>query len=94
MSAAEQASTVSVGLSERDLRILELERNWFKMPGSKEDAIREQLGMSSTAYYQALNALIDTEGALEHDALLVKRLRRLRAGRMRQRNARRLGFDD
>ncbi len=95
MSAAEQQSAPSTSdaLSERDLRILELERNWFKMAGSKEDAIREQLGMSSTTYYQALNALIDTEAALAHDALLVKRLRRLRAGRMRQRNARRLGFE-
>ena len=49
--------------------------------------------MSSTRYYQVLNALIDRPEALVHDPLLVRRLRRLRASRQRQRSARRLGFD-
>ena len=35
--------------------------------------------MSATRYYQVLNALIDTQEALEADPMLVKRLRRLRA---------------
>jgi hypothetical protein len=47
--------------------------------------------MSSTRYYQVLNALIDNPGALEHDPMLIKRLRRLRASRQRARSARRLG---
>ncbi|MBC9956247.1 DUF3263 domain-containing protein [Yimella sp. cx-51] len=95
MSAAQEAAApIGAQLSERDQRILELERDWFRAQGSKEDAIRERLGMSSTAYYQALNALIDNPVALKADPLLVKRLRRLRASRMRQRNARRFGFDN
>jgi hypothetical protein len=49
--------------------------------------------MSSTRYYQVLNALIDRPESLEHDPLLVRRLRRLRATRQRQRSARRLGFE-
>lgn len=49
--------------------------------------------MSTTAYYQALNALLDNPEALKADPLLVKRLRRLRTSRMRQRNARKFGFD-
>ena len=49
--------------------------------------------MSATRYYQVLNALIDREDALAFDPLLVKRLRRLRAGRQRSRSARRLGID-
>jgi hypothetical protein len=44
-------------------------------------------------YYQVLNALIDRPEALAADPLLVRRLRRLRASRQRQRQARRLGFD-
>ncbi|MBO1765974.1 MULTISPECIES: DUF3263 domain-containing protein [Allobranchiibius] len=80
-------------LSDRDRRILDFERTWWKLQGSKEQAIRETFDLSSTRYYQALNSLIDTPGALAYDAMLVKRLQRLRAGRMRQRTARRLGFD-
>ena len=49
--------------------------------------------MSSTRYYQVLNALIDHPGALEHDPMLIKRLRRLRASRQRARSARRLGLE-
>ena len=41
-------------------------------------------------YYQLLNALIDRPEALEHDPLLVKRLRRLREQRQRTRSASRL----
>ena len=80
-------------LSDRDRRILEFERQWWKYAGAKEQAIRDLFGMSSTRYYQVLNALIDRPGALEFDPLLVKRLRRLRASRQRARAARRLGFE-
>lgn len=81
------------GLSERDRGILEFERQWWKFAGAKEAAVREKFDMSSTRYYQVLNALIDRPEALEYDPLLVRRLRRLRAARQRQRSARRLGFE-
>lgn len=80
-------------LSERDQRILDLERRWWKYAGKKEQAIREHFDMSATRYYQVLNALIDKQEALEADPLLVRRLRRIRAQRQRQRSARRLGVD-
>lgn len=80
-------------LSERDREILEFERHWWKYAGAKETAVREKFDMSSTRYYQVLNALIDRPEALESDPLLVRRLRRLRAARQRQRSARRLGFE-
>ncbi|MFT3872897.1 MAG: DUF3263 domain-containing protein [Nocardioides sp.] len=80
-------------LSDRDLEILEFERQWWKYAGAKESAVREKFDMSSTRYYQVLNALIDKPEALEADPLLVRRLRRLRATRQRQRSARRLGFE-
>jgi len=80
-------------LSERDRDILEFERQWWKYAGAKETAVRDKFDMSSTRYYQVLNALIDKPEALEADPLLVRRLRRLRASRQRQRSARRLGFE-
>ena len=89
---AEQQETAA-GLSRRDREILEFERHWWKYAGAKEQAVRENFDMSSTRYYQVLNALIDRPEALEADPLLVRRLRRLRASRQRQRSARRLGFD-
>lgn len=80
-------------LSEREQQILALERQWWKYAGAKEQAIRELFDLSATHYYQILNALIDTEAALAHDPMLVKRLRRLRTSRQRARTARRLGSD-
>ena len=81
------------GLSERDLKVLEFERHWWKYDGSKEQAIKELFGMSSTRYYQVLNGLLDDPRALATDPLLVKRLRRLRAQRQPSRSARRFGVD-
>jgi hypothetical protein len=80
------------GLAGRELDILAFERQWWKYAGAKEQAIREQFGMSSTRYYQLLSQLIDRPEALEHDPMLVKRLRRQRSQRQRQRAARRFGI--
>ncbi|WP_018657374.1 DUF3263 domain-containing protein [Actinomadura flavalba] len=79
-------------LSERDRAILAFERRWWQYAGAKEQAIRELFDMSATRYYQLLNLLIDRPEALEHDPMLVKRLRRTRQERRRQRAARRLGI--
>ncbi|MCY0906115.1 DUF3263 domain-containing protein [Arthrobacter sp. H14-L1] len=79
------------GFSERDAQMLTLERQWWKYAGAKEQAIFELFDISATHYYQILNVLIDTEAALAHDPMLVKRLRRLRTSRQRARTARRLG---
>lgn len=80
-------------LGDREQQMLALERQWWKYSGAKEQAIRELFDLSATHYYQILNALIDTEAALAHDPMLVKRLRRLRTSRQRARSARRLGAD-
>src|SRR5882724_5335195 len=74
------------GLTERDLRILSFERQWWKYTGAKEQAVRDLFDMSATRYYQVLNTLIDRPEALAADAMLVKRLRRLRASRQRARS--------
>jgi hypothetical protein len=76
-------------LTVRELMVLDVERSWWKYAGAKEAHIREHLGMSPVRYYQSLNALMDRPEAMVHDAMLVKRLRRLRDQRRatRRRNA-------
>ena len=78
-------------LTDLQASLLDFEKQWWSLPGSKESEIRERFDISPTRYYQLLNAMIDTEAALAHDPLLVKRLRRLRADRQKERTARRLG---
>jgi Protein of unknown function (DUF3263) len=75
----------SAGLTERELAILAFEGRWWKHAGAKEQAIRDTFGLSSTRYYQVLNALLDKPEATEQEPVLVGRLRRLRATRARTR---------
>lgn len=79
---------LQAALSQRDADVLTFERQWWKFAGAKEDSIREKFSLSTTEYYQVLNAIIDQPAALEHDPMLVKRLRRMRASRQRGRVAR------
>lgn len=79
------------GLGQREIEILDFERCWWKHAGIKERAIRERFDMSATSYYQVLNELIENPAAMDHDPILIKRLKRLRTYRQRQRVARLLG---
>ena len=92
-TAATATAASGASLSERDQRILEFERQWWRYAGAKEQAIRELFDCSATRYYQLLNALIDDPAALRADPMLVKRLRRMRSARQRARSARRLGVE-
>jgi Protein of unknown function (DUF3263) len=75
-------------LTDRERAMLEFERFWWRHAGSKEQAIRETFDLSATHYYRLLNALLDQPAAVEFDALVVGRLRRLRASRARRRAGR------
>lgn len=77
-------------LTDTETQILAFEHLRWKYAGAKESAIRDRFDMSSTRYFQVLNALIDRPEALAHDPLLVSRLRRLRAARQGQRSVGRL----
>lgn len=68
--------------------MLDFERSWWKFAGAKDEEIVKRFTMTSTRYYQALNALIDRPEAMEHDAMLVRRLQRLRDQRRSNRGAR------
>jgi hypothetical protein len=78
-------NTGPVALTDRDRAILDFERSWWTQPGPKETAIRERFELSPTRYYGILNELLEDPAAMDHDPLLVRRLRRLRDRRRRQR---------
>ena len=80
-------------LTEQEIDMLDFERTWWKHAGVKEQAIKERFAMSATRYYQMLNDLLEKPAAVEHDPILVKRLKRLRIYRQRQRVARLLGAE-
>lgn len=84
--AVPTAAPVTDGrLSEREQSILDFEKQWWRHAGAKEQAIRDRFELSGTRYYQILNSLLDKPAALEHDPVLVGRLRRLRGSRSRSR---------
>ncbi len=86
-----EASGVAPRLTEREERILFFEREWWRHGGAKEGAIRTRFGLGVTEYFQILNALLESEAALAHDPMLVKRLRRMRDIRQHERETRHLG---
>jgi hypothetical protein len=76
-------------LTDLDKQILAFERQWWRDGAAKDRAAQDRLGLAGSDYYRTLSQLIDRDEALEHDPLLVRRLRRLRATRRRERAARR-----
>ena len=76
---------VRMALTERDKAILDFERSWWAQPGSKADAVRERFELSSTRYYELLTEILTDPESLQHDPLLVRRLKRDRDRRRRER---------
>jgi hypothetical protein len=74
-----------MALSDRERAILDFERGWWTRPGPKEAAIRAELGVSATRYYEILRSLVDRPEAFEYDPLTVSRVRRERDRRRRER---------
>ncbi len=72
-------------LTERDRRILELEREWWTDVSVKRSEITDELGISTSRYYELLNELIESPAAERHDPLVVHRLRRMRDERRQAR---------
>jgi hypothetical protein len=78
-------------LTDQQAAILEFEGTWWTHAAGKEQAIAELFGLSATDYYQRLTTLIDEPAACAASPLVVRRLRRVREGRLRARSARRVG---
>lgn len=74
-------------LSQRDKMVLDFERSWWLLPGPKDRAIREHLGVSAGTYYLTLRRLIDEPAALEYDPLTIRRLQRVKSARTSSRRA-------
>jgi hypothetical protein len=72
-------------LTERDRDMLDFEREWWLLPGSKTAQIRERFDTSTSTYYRSLHALLDRPDALTYDPLTVKRLQRRREQARRER---------
>jgi hypothetical protein len=73
-------------LSDRDRAIIDFERSWWvDADGSKEQAIRDQLDLSSGRYYELLGSLLDVAAAMDYDPLVIRRRRRSRDERRRAR---------
>jgi hypothetical protein len=68
-------------LSDRDVLALQIMAKHPRSQGQRENAARELLGLTPTRFHQLINALVDSEAALQHDPLLINRLRRIRDGR-------------
>jgi hypothetical protein len=85
--AQDAAAIVDAALTEPQRAMLDFERQWWRQPGAKEQAIRDTFGLTPTRYYQALNGVLDLPAALKYDAALVHRLQRVRTeatrGRLR-----------
>ena len=75
----------SIMLSKRDKAVLDFERSWWLVPGPKDRAVQEHLGMSAGRYYQILRDLLDDAEAMTYDPLTVRRLLKVRAERVRRR---------
>jgi uncharacterized protein DUF3263 len=74
-----------MALSERTRDILDFERTWRTLPGTKASAIRERFNLSGSRYYRLLNSVLDEPEGFAYDPLVVKRLRRRRDRRRRAR---------
>ncbi len=70
--------------------LLAFERAWANLPqtdGRKAQQVRDRWGISETAYYRQLNAVLDTREALEADAVTTRQLQRRRGRHTQSRRA-------
>jgi hypothetical protein len=73
-------------LTDRDRAILDFERAWWTdCEGTKEQAIRDRLGISAGRYNELLNGLLELRAAMDYDPLVIRRRRRNRDQRRRAR---------
>lgn len=66
-------------LTDPAMVMLDIERRHTRHTAQKEEEITRRTGLGIVRYYQLLDRLLETRGAVERDPMLVRRLRRLRA---------------
>lgn len=67
-----------MALTSQECALLDFEREWWQLPGRKEEGIRARFAVSASSYYRALHALCDRADAMDYDPLTVRRLRKRR----------------
>lgn len=72
-------------LTDTDRAVLDLEARHWRYAGTKEAAIRAELGLTATRYYQRLAHLATTAEAHAHAPLVCARVRALLATGARRR---------
>ena len=73
--------------------IMQFESRWWRLAGSKDAAIRDELDLTPTRYYQRLHQLIGREDTLAAYPVLVNRLRRRTTRRPARPTVRTLNLD-
>ena len=77
--------TCRVMLSERHAAMLDFERSWWNNDEPRDQVIRARFQCSPDEYHAELTMVLDDSAAMDHDPLVVRRLKRLR---LRARKAR------
>lgn len=74
-------------LSDRERLALELAATPYRYPAIRESRVRDELGLTPTAYWLLVDGLLDRADALEEMPAAVARLRRVREARAQARRA-------
>ena len=65
-------------LSERHAAMLDFERSWWNHDEPRDQVIRARFQCSPEEYHAELTTVLDDPAAMEHDPLVVRRLKRFR----------------
>ena len=65
-------------LSERHAAMLDFERSWWENDDPRDQVIRARFQCSPDEYHAELTTVLDDPAAMDHDPLVVRRLKRLR----------------
>lgn len=77
--------TCQVMLDERSAAMLDFERAWWNNAEPRDQVIRARFQCSPEEYHAELTKVLDDPAAMDHDPLVVRRLKRFR---LRARKAR------
>ena len=58
--------------------MLDFERSWWDNDAPRDEIIRERFQCSPEEYHAELTMVLDDPAALDHDPMVVRRLKRLR----------------
>ena len=78
-------ATCQAMLSERHAAMLDFERSWWNNDEPRDQVIRARFQCSPDEYHAELTTVLDDPAALDHDPLVVRRLKRLRLRARQQR---------